>query len=282
VEHREAIVSSRIVLMTGAASGIGRHFAGVLAKRPDEFILALADVNTDGMTSAFEPGERLQLHRLDITSPQDWNRVVEDTIERFGRIDCLFNIAGGGRPGFFVDQSPDDIEFVIDLNLKGALYGMRAVVGHMVAQGSGHIVNISSLAGVVPTAGNVLYSASKSGLRAASIAAAIELRRHGVYVTVVCPGVVDTPLIAHHTDNPEQHALTYSTNVMLTVEDISSALLAAMEARPLEVTLPRGQATMAKIGNAFPELALRSYSRLKRKGMKRLEQIRLAQSRERG
>jgi hypothetical protein len=89
-------------------------------------------------------------------------------------------------------------------------------------------------------------------------------------------------LIAHHTDDPEAHALTYSTDVMLTVEDIASVLLEAMEKRPLEMTLPRGQARMAKIGNAFPELALRSYARLKKMGLKRLEKIRLEQSRERG
>jgi 3-oxoacyl-[acyl-carrier protein] reductase len=268
------------VLLTGAASGIGKHFAGVLAQRSEEFSLALADVNVGGMDSVFERGDTLRLHSLNIVSPDDWRRVVDDTIEVFGRIDYLFNIAGGGRPGFFAAQSVENIDFVVDLNLKGALYGMLAVVPHMVERGSGHIINVASLAGVVPAAGNVLYSASKAGLRSASIASAIELRECGVFVTVVCPGVVDTPLITHHTDLPEENALTYSTNVMLTVEDIEAVLLEAMEKKPLEVNLPAGQARMAKLASAFPELALRSYPRLKAKGMKRLEKIRSEKTRE--
>jgi 3-oxoacyl-[acyl-carrier protein] reductase len=273
-------MSKSVVLMTGAASGIGKHFAGVLARRPDEFSLALGDVNTDAMAAAFEDGETLRLHRLDIVSPDDWRQVVGDTIERFGRIDCLFNIAGGGRPGFFAAQSVDNIDFVVDLNLKGTLYGMQAVVPHMVERGNGHIINVASLAGVAPAAGNVLYTAAKSGVRAASIASAIELREHGVHVTVVCPGVVDTPLIAHHVDRPEENALTYSTDVMLTVEDIEAVLLEAMEKKPLEINLPAGQARMAKLASAFPEMALRAYPKLKAKGMRRLEKIRLEESRE--
>jgi 3-oxoacyl-[acyl-carrier protein] reductase len=274
-------MSRSIVLMTGAASGIGKHFAGVLAQRPDEFGLALADVNTDGLTSAFSNGDALRLHSLDIVSPDDWRRVVDDTIEQFGRIDYLFNIAGGGRPGFFAAQTVENIDFVVDLNLKGTLYGMQAVVPHMVQRGTGHIINVASLAGVAPAAGNVLYAAAKSGVRAASLASAIELREQGVYVTVICPGVVDTPLIAHHIDRPEENALTYSTDVMLTVEDIEAVLLEAMEKKPLEINLPAGQARMAKLASAFPEMALRAYPRLKAKGMKRLEKILLEKERER-
>jgi 3-oxoacyl-[acyl-carrier protein] reductase len=275
-------MSATVALITGAASGIARHFAGALAKRPDEFSLVLADIDEGGMASAFDQGENLRLHRLNIVSLDDWRRVVDDTVDRFGRIDYLFNIAGGGRPGFFKDQAVENIPFVIELNLTGALYGMRVVADHMVRQGSGHIINVASLAGVVPFAGNVLYSASKSGLRAASIAAAIELREHGVYVTVVCPGVVATPLIEHHADYAEETALVYTTDVMLTVEDVERALVEAMKKKPVELNLPRGQARMAKLASAFPELALRSYPRLKKKGMKRIERIRREQERERG
>jgi 3-oxoacyl-[acyl-carrier protein] reductase len=259
-----------VALITGAASGIGRHFAGVLAGRGDEFTLVLADIDFDAMAVAFSQGDDLRLHRLDIVSMENWRRVVEDTIDRFGRIDYLFNIAGGGRLGFFAEQPYENLDFVVDLNLKGALYGMRAVVEHMVRQRSGHIINVASLAGVAPTAGNVLYSAAKSGLRAASIATAIELREHGVYVTVICPGVVDTPLISAHADHPEESALIYSGGHMLTVHDVEAALVAAMENKPLEINIPSGQARMAKLASAFPELALKSYPRLKKKGLKRL------------
>jgi 3-oxoacyl-[acyl-carrier protein] reductase len=274
-------MNTTVALITGAASGIGRHFAGVLAKRPDEFSLVLADINFDAMAAAFEAGDTLRLHRMDVVSIDDWQRVIEDTIEHFGRIDYLFNIAGGGRLGFFVGQALEDIDFVVDVNLKSALYGMRLVIEHMVRQRSGHVVNVASLAGIAPTAGSLLYSAAKSGLRAASIAAAMELREHGVYVTVICPGVVDTPLIEKHVEYPEETALTYSGNVMLTVRDVEAALLEAMEKRPVEINISSGQARAAKLASALPDLAVKLYPRLKRKGMKRIEKIRLEQSRER-
>jgi 3-oxoacyl-[acyl-carrier protein] reductase len=274
-------MSSTVALITGAASGIGRHFARVLASRAGEFQLALADIDMNGLASAFTPSDNLHLCRLDIVSTEDWQRVVDDTIDRFGRIDYLFNIAGGGRLGFFHDQPFENIDFVVDLNLKGPLYGMRVAVTHMVRQGSGHIVNVASLAGIAPTAGNVLYSAAKSGLRSASIATAIELRSHGVYVTVICPGVVDTPLISQHADHPEESALIYSGGRMLTVNDVETALIEAMQKKPLEVNIPSGQSRMAKLASAFPELALRSYPRLQRKGLRRLEQTHAGRSRDR-
>jgi 3-oxoacyl-[acyl-carrier protein] reductase len=207
--------------------------------------------------------------------------VVDDTVGRYGRIDYLFNIAGGGRPGFLVNQAPENIDLMVDLNLKGPLYGMRLVAERMVQQRSGHIVNVASLAGVSPTPGNSLYSAAKSGLRAASIAAAIELRQYGVYVTVVCPGVVDTPLSSRHVELPEETALIYSGGRMLTVGDLEVALREAMAKKPLEIDLPRGQAMTARLASAMPWLALRLYPRLKRKGMERLERIRRERAGER-
>jgi 3-oxoacyl-[acyl-carrier protein] reductase len=274
-------MSSPVILLTGAASGIGGHFARVLAGDPAEYRLVLADVDLGAMESAFVPGDRLRLHRIDIRSLDDWRRVVDDTVGRYGRIDYLFNIAGGGRPGFLVNQAPENIDLMVDLNLKGPLYGMRLVAERMVQQRSGHIVNVASLAGVSPTPGNSLYSAAKSGLRAASIAAAIELRQYGVYVTVVCPGVVDTPLSSRHVELPEETALIYSGGRMLTVGDLEVALREAMAKKPLEIDLPRGQAMTARLASAMPWLALRLYPRLKRKGMERLERIRRERAGER-
>ncbi|MEZ4767745.1 MAG: SDR family oxidoreductase [Caldilineales bacterium] len=172
-----------VAVVTGAASGIGRHWAGVLAARG--WRLALADINETGLRAAFDEDERLRLHRLDVRCPDQWQALVRDTVQRFGRIDCLFNIAGGGRLGFLLEQPVENVDLVIDLNLKGPVYGMRLVGQVMAAQRSGHIVNVASLAGLSATPGNALYSAAKSGLRTASLAAAVELRKYGVYVTVV-------------------------------------------------------------------------------------------------
>jgi 3-oxoacyl-[acyl-carrier protein] reductase len=260
---------TKTAIITGAASGIGQHWAGVLAARPD-FRLALADIDAAGLAAAFTPGNYLRLHALDVRSPGDWQRVVADTLHAFGRIDYLFSIAGGGRPGFLLEQPADNVDFVVDLNLKGPIYGMRLVGQVMAGQRSGHMVNVGSLAGISPTPGNALYSAAKSGLRAASLAAAVELRPHNVYVTLIAPDVVDTPLARRHFDNPEAAALARSGGRVLTVQDVAAAFWQALAERPLELNLPRWRGWLAKINSLYPPLMLSLYAPLKRRGLEQM------------
>jgi NAD(P)-dependent dehydrogenase (short-subunit alcohol dehydrogenase family) len=259
----------KAVLITGAASGIGQHWASVLAVRAD-FRLALADIDQAGLRAAFSPSQCLRLHRLDVRSPDDWQTVIHDMLRSFGRIDYLFNIAGGGRPGFLLEQPAANVDFAIDLNLKGPLYGMRLAGQVMAAQRGGHIVNVGSLAGISPTPGNALYSAAKSGLRAASLAAAVELRPYGVFVTLVAPDVVDTPLARRHFDHPEAAALARSGGRVLTVQDVAAAFWQAMAQRPLELNLPRTRGWLAKLNSLYPPLMLRLYEPLKRRGLRQM------------
>jgi 3-oxoacyl-[acyl-carrier protein] reductase len=201
-------LAPKVAIVTGAASGIGRHWAGVLASRGDEYRLALADVDVANLCSAFSSSERVRLHALDVRSVDHWQALVDDTVERFGRIDYLFNIAGGGRPGFLLDVPMDLIDTTIDVNLKGPIYGMRTVAPVMVRQAAGQIVNVASLAGVSPTPGHEIYSAAKFGLRAISLSTAVRLRPLGVFVTVVCPDLVDTPALVRQLHlKPEDVAL---------------------------------------------------------------------------
>jgi 3-oxoacyl-[acyl-carrier protein] reductase len=267
----------KVALITGAASGIGRHLAEVLSHHSDGYRLALADIDREGLEAAFAASDTLRLHTLDIRSLDAWQRVVEDTLEHLGPIDYLFNIAGGGRPRFFVEQPAENIDLMVDLNLKGPLYGMRLVAEHMVARGSGHIINVASLAGLSPTPGNSLYSAAKSGLRAVSIAAGIELRKKGVFVTVICPDVVDTPLIRQHLALGEEVALIYTGSRILEVRDLEEAFFEAMASKPLEIAVPRLRGVLAKLAGVSPTLALKMNPALTRKGLKRLETIRREQ-----
>lgn len=261
----------RVAIVTGAASGIGRHWAGTLAARPEEFRVVAADVNEAGLREAFVPSDRLCLHPLDVRCVAQWETLARETVARFGRIDYLFNIAGGGQPGFLLDVPMALVDTTIDVNLKGQVYGMKTVAPVMVRQGEGHIVNVSSLAGVSPTPGNELYSAAKSGLRAVSLAAAVRLRPLGVHVTVVCPDLVDTPTLARHLLLDEEDvALIHSGPAALSVVDVERAFFRAMAAKPLEVTLPRWRGWLAKVNNLYPPLMLRLYGPLVRRGRRHL------------
>jgi 3-oxoacyl-[acyl-carrier protein] reductase len=262
------------VIITGAASGIGRHWAGVLLEKTDQYQLVLTDVNEVGLQDTFETGANVRLHSLDVRSAAQWQQVISDTLENFGRIDYLFNIAGGGRPAFFLAQPDENIDWVIDVNLKGPLMGMKAVGPLMLEQGSGHIINVASLAGLSPTPGNSLYSAAKGGLRNASIAAAIEWRKSGLSVTVISPDLVDTPIMQKHLESGgDEVALTY-TGVTLTVYDLEKAFWRAMREKPLEINLPRWRGWLTKLNHSYPSLMLRLYEPMKKRGMKRLVQIR--------
>ncbi len=265
---------TQTAIITGAASGVGKHWANALLNRGDEYHLVLADVNEDGLRAAFVPGERVRLHCLDVRSAEQWRGIVADTLEHFGRIDYLFNIAGGGRPAFFLDQPMENVDWVIDVNLKGALIGMKLVGDVMVSQKSGHIINVASLAGLSPTPGNALYSAAKGGLRNASIAAAIEWRKRGVAVTVISPDLVDTPIMQKHLESAgDEVALTY-TGVVLTVADLEKAFWKAMRDKSLEINLPRWRGWLTKLNHVNPSLMLMLYEPMKKRGMKRLEEIR--------
>ncbi len=261
-------------ILTGAASGIARHFAGVLAAR-DDFNLVLADINEEGLRAAFTPGDRLLLSVMDVRDPAEWERITQETLRRFGRIDYLFNIAGAGRANFFLNQPLENIDWIVDLNLKGPLYGMRIVGEVMARQGSGHIINVGSLAGLTPTPGTSLYSAAKGGLRLASIAAAVELHARGVAITTISPDVVDTPLSRSHASGGGQFGLINS-GVKLSVVDLEHAFLRAMRDRPFEINLPRWRGWLCKLGFVSPALLNALYGVMSRHGERRLARERAA------
>jgi len=273
-EFLNSRMTLKTAIITGAASGIGKHWANVLLNRSDEYRLILADVNEKGLREQFTPSETVRLYSLDICSVEGWRYVVEDTAQRFGKIDYLFNIAGVSRPSFFLSQPVENIDLVIDVILKGPLIGMRVVGEVMQKQGTGHIINVGSLAGLSPTPGNVLYSAAKGGLRNASIATAIEWRKQGVAVTVIQPDLVDTPVMQKHLESGgDEVALTY-TGVTLTVNDLEKAFWRAMRDKPLEIALPRWRGWLTKLNHANPSLMFLLYEPMKKRGLKRLAKIR--------
>lgn len=267
-------MTPKTVIITGAASGIGRHWSTVLSKRIGEYRLVLADSNAEGLRAAFAPDENMTLCTLDIRSAEQWQRVIDETLQKFGRIDYLFNIAGANRPAFLQDQSIQSINQTIDVNLKGALIGMRLVGEVMLKQGAGHIINVASLAGLSPTPGNALYSAAKGGLRNASIAAAIEWRARGVAVTVISPDLVDTPVLQERLETAGEEAALAFSGATLTVEDLEASFWKAMRDKPLELNLPRWRGWLTKLNHAVPSLMLWLYEPMKRRGMKRLARLR--------
>src|SRR6266508_2327201 len=177
---------SKVVLITGCSTGIGRHLAQRLAQSGYTVVATARKVETlDDLTVAL----KLQ---LDVTQTDSVNQAIALTLQQFGRIDSLVNNAGYSMLGALEEVTKEQTQLVFDVNVFGALRLIRAVVPHMREQRSGRIINISSIAGKLSTPVNGTYSATKFALEALSDALQLELTSFGIQVVLIEPGSIKT------------------------------------------------------------------------------------------
>lgn len=262
---------SRVILVTGAASGIGRRLAESLAAAGHR--LLVTDINADALEAltAHHGWESSQVaaRSLDVRDAEAWQIAVAEAVDRFGRLDVLLNVAGLVQPGFIYEVGPEEIAQHLDVNARGVMLGTRAAALVMIGQGDGHIVNIASMAALAAVPGIGLYTASKFAVRGFSLAVAQELRPHGVAVSVVCPDAVQTPMLDLQIDYP-QAALTFSGPRPLTVDEVVQAIIdRVLPRRPLELTIPRSRGWLAKLTSLAPELGQWVAPRLHKVGLRR-------------
>ncbi|MFC6880542.1 SDR family NAD(P)-dependent oxidoreductase [Actinomadura yumaensis] len=193
-EASEAVRYPGVVLVTGAAAGMGAAHARALAARGVH--VCLADVADAAPLAAEirEAGGSASAHALNVSDPVAWTRVVDDVRAERGELGGLVNNAGISRRRTFMDTSDAVWNEVLDVNLSGPFYGMKAVAGLMRDSGGGSIVNISSISGKVGYF-SPAYASSKWGLTGLSKSAAGAFAEWGVRVNSVHPGLVDTPLL---------------------------------------------------------------------------------------
>jgi NAD(P)-dependent dehydrogenase (short-subunit alcohol dehydrogenase family) len=189
---------SRVAIVTGGASGIGRALGAALVRRGDHVVLAdvegPAAVEVAEQLTALGPGTA-SAAALDVRDAAAVAALVTDTAERLGRLDLMFNNAGLGIGGPAEELSLAHWDRAIDVNLRGVVNGVHAAYPVMLRQGAGHIVNTASLAGLLPTPGSAPYGTTKWAVVGLSLSLRGEAAPHGVRVSVVCPGGVDTPIL---------------------------------------------------------------------------------------
>jgi NAD(P)-dependent dehydrogenase (short-subunit alcohol dehydrogenase family) len=191
-----AAMSQRVVLVTGAAGGIGRAVADGFLGRGDA--VALADVDEERLATAAADlggdGRSVSTVVADVRSVAACDAMVGSAAEALGRLDVLVNCAGVWVEGPTQEMTEEQWDRTVDVNLKGTFFACRFAIPHLLETG-GCIVNLSSDAGLVGTAETAIYCASKGGVSLLTKALAMELAPRGVRVNAVCPNDVETPML---------------------------------------------------------------------------------------
>lgn len=204
-------MEGKVALVTGGSRGIGRAICLELARRG-----AAVAVNFAGNEAAAQEtaeacralGAQAEIFRADVADPAACEELVKAVKERFGRVDILVNNAGITRDGLLMTAKVEDFDQVLDTNLRGAYFCMKAASKLMMRQRYGRIVNLSSVVGLRGNAGQTGYAASKAGILGLTKAAAKELAARNITVNAVAPGFIDTDMTSVLPEKAKEAMLT--------------------------------------------------------------------------
>jgi NAD(P)-dependent dehydrogenase (short-subunit alcohol dehydrogenase family) len=203
---------NQVVLLTGAASGIGRALAEALVAAGARLYASDRDADALHRAAASWTGSHSPaLESLDVTDTGALRGWIQRCARREGRLDFLFNNAGIGMAGEFRHMKPEDWDLVLSVNLNPVVHGCHEAFGLMALQGKGHLVNTASLLGISPSPLASLYSATKHGVIGLSQTLALEGAALGIQVTAVCPGYIDTAIF----DNAPKRGTTKDSMLAL-------------------------------------------------------------------
>lgn len=234
------MIKDKVAIITGASSGIGYATSLALAKAGAK--VAIAARRTDRLQQLENEIKKNQTQCLvmtcDVTKRKDCESLIDAVIKKWGRVDILINNAGIMPLSFLKNLKVDEWEQMIDVNIKGVIFCTAAAIPHMINQNSGHIVNLSSVAGRIVFPAGSVYCATKYAVRAFSEGIRQELSaRHNIRVTTIEPGVVATELTNTITDKSLESFVNFSkTMESLQSEDIANAILFAVES-PLHMNV---------------------------------------------
>jgi NADP-dependent 3-hydroxy acid dehydrogenase YdfG len=225
-------IGGKTVAITGAARGIGFATAKALLARGATVVIGDRDVAAlEGAVTVL--GRRASGHSLDVTDRDSFATFLDQArIDGGGRVDVLINNAGVMPIGGFLDQSEQALRSAIEVNFYGVVTGCQLVLPEMIARRAGHIINVASLAGLMPVPGQTVYAGTKSAVISLSSAMSDEFAARGVQVSVVMPPFTRTELISGTKQT--------RTNKPVEPEDIASVIVKALDKPKTHVTVPGG------------------------------------------
>lgn len=265
IVENEKMNARKSIFITGGASGIGRATAQYFAAKG--WFVGIADVNDTGMaeTVAMLPTGQSSFHKLDVRDRKQWDIALADFVKAAGgRIDVLFNNAGIPAGGPFGDETTEHHDRVIDINLRGVIYGAEAGFSYLKDNPGSCLLNTCSAAGLMAGPGMAIYAVTKFGVRALTEALEGEWAPHGIKVCSLMPSFIDTPLLDANTSGSNRNVRQSVTELGLEitpVERVAEAAWAAAHGKKTHTLVGKTAVRLGFLLNWVPWLARMRYKR---------------------
>jgi NADP-dependent 3-hydroxy acid dehydrogenase YdfG len=229
-------IENKVVVITGASSGLGEAAARRLAREGAKLTLGARRIDRlEALARELALGAGAVV-KTDVTKRDDVKRLVDAAVAAHGRIDVIVNNAGLMPNSFLENLHVEEWERMIDVNIKGVLYGIAAALPHMIAQKSGHVVNVASVAGHKVGPGGAVYSATKHAVRVITEGLRQEVKAHNIRTTIISPGAVATELTSTVTDPVVAERMRKTYEVAVSADSFARALVFALS-QPEEVDI---------------------------------------------
>jgi short-subunit dehydrogenase len=256
-------LSGKVVVVTGASMGIGEAIAKIFADQGASVVMLSRDAGrVEAARGRVGYGERTLAMACDVRHREDVDRAIGLTLHHFNRIDVWVNNAGHGLLDSVAQMEMAACREMFDTNFFGAVGAMQAVIPVMRQQGTGTIINVSSVAGHIPIPFHAAYSATKFALNAIGKAAGVELKKDGIHVLTVCPGYVRTAFSENAIRGSELKRVRPGSVKGVTAERVARATLRGYLKRKREVVVPWTMYVPQKIYQIFPGLVEWSMGRM--------------------
>jgi len=251
-------MARKAIFITGGGSGIGRATARHFASQG--WFVGIADVNTQGIdeTAALLPEGTSSRHAMDVRDRDQWQAALtEFAAASGGRLDVLFNNAGIGSGGQFVDMPPAEADRLIAINFGGVVNGIYAALPLLRATPGSTILNTGSASGFYGVAGLAVYSATKFAVRGLTEALEIEFSKYGIKVRSLMPGFIDTPLldqVSADSNEPARNRLSASGFEISPVDDVAKAAWDAVHGDRVHMPVGKMAKRLSRLARFFPGL----------------------------
>ncbi|MBL0265109.1 MAG: SDR family oxidoreductase [Leptospiraceae bacterium] len=260
----------KTAIVTGAAGGIGIETCKLLLK--NGYKLAIIDNDEEKLKSLVEI---LKVESLlivcDVSKEENVQDAIKQAISKFEKIDVLVCLAGVIRPGLFEEVPMQNIRLQMEVNFFGAVYFIHNLIPHFKKNGSGKIVVVSSLAGIVPAPKHNMYVASKFALRGLLQTLFLELKKFNIQVTNVMPDAILTPMLKY-TATQDASPMAYA-NYPLPPEDVANAVWKGIQTGKIEIYVPYSQGILARLAQFFVGLIPIIWPTFEKKGLENKEKL---------